>query len=111
MPETIINAGSPIKDFVKSTKDQILEGLEGLELKTPIEMELNVIINGKLGAGLDISVVNFGAKVEATQTQKIKFSIGQKSDVEEAEKLARIEKAKTEEELAKRKRNFNVTIV
>lgn len=91
--EETLTMGSPIQQFVKSTKDQILAGLGDLELKTPIEMELNVTVSGKAGAGLDINVIEFGAKVEATQVQKVRFSIGQKSEVEEAEKAARIAKA------------------
>lgn len=86
--------GSPIREFIEQTKDQTIAGLGEWELKKPIDLELNTIVSGKVGGGIDIQVINFGAKVEAEQQQKIKISIGPKEEVEEEEKKARIEKAK-----------------
>lgn len=87
-------AGSPIKEFIEQTKNQAIAGLEDWEFKAPIELELNAIVSGKIGGGIDIQVINFGAKVEAEQQQKIKISIGPKDEAEQEEKKARIETAK-----------------
>ncbi len=86
--------GSPIKEFIEQTKNQAVAGLGDWEFKAPIELELNTIVSGKVGGGIDIQVINFGAKVEAEQQQKIKMSIGPKDEAEQEEKKARIEKAK-----------------
>jgi len=87
-------AGSPIKDFIEQTRKQAIEGLGDWEFKAPIDLELNTIVSGKVGGGIDIQVINFGAKVEAEQQQKIKISIGPKDEAEQEEKKARIETAK-----------------
>ncbi|PIN90865.1 hypothetical protein COU60_00790 [Candidatus Pacearchaeota archaeon CG10_big_fil_rev_8_21_14_0_10_34_76] len=86
--------GSPIKEFIEQTKNQALAGLGDWEFKAPIELELNTIVSGKAGGGIDIKVINFGAKVEAEQQQKIKISIGPKDEAEQEEKKAKIETAK-----------------
>jgi hypothetical protein len=87
--------GSPIKEFIEQTKNQAIAGLgSDWELKAPIELELNAIVSGKVGGGIDIKVINFGAKVEAEQQQKIKISIGAKDEAEQEEKKARIGTAK-----------------
>ena len=57
-------------------------------------MELSTIVSGKVGGSFDIQVINFGAKVNAEQIQKISLSIGPKDKAEEEEKKARIEMAK-----------------
>lgn len=90
----MIEAGSPIKSFIEQTKEQAIAGLGDWEFKAPIELEMSTIVNGKAGGGVDIKVVNFGAKVQAEQIQKIKMSIGPKSKVEEEERKAKIAKAK-----------------
>ena len=92
--------GSPIKEFIEQTKNQAIAGLGDWELKAPLELELNAIVSGKIGGELNIQVINFGAKVEAEQQQKIKLSIGPKDEVEQEEKKARIEKAKVEQQHA-----------
>jgi len=92
--EKFLSAGSPIKEFVEQTKNQAIAGLGDWELKAPIELELNAIVSGKIGGGIDIQVINFGAKVEAEQQQKIKLSIGPKDEAEQEEKKARVEIAK-----------------
>jgi hypothetical protein len=88
------NTGSPIKEFIEQTKNQAIAGLGDWEFKAPIELELNTIVSGKAGGGIDIQVINFGAKVEAEQQQKIKLSIGPKDEAEQEEKKAKIESAK-----------------
>ncbi len=88
------NIGSPIKGFIEQTKNQAIAGLGDWELKAPIELELNAIVSGKVGGEMDIQVINFGAKVEAKQRQKIKISIGPKDEAEQEERKARIAKAK-----------------
>jgi len=71
MPEPPINTtGSPIKEFIEQTKNQSIAGLGDWEFKAPIELELNTIVSGKVGGGIDIQVINFGAKVEAEQEEK-----------------------------------------
>jgi hypothetical protein len=97
MPEEQINIGSPITEFVKQTKDQITAGLGDWELKEPIHLELSATVSGKVGGGIDIKVINFGAKVEAEQVQKINMVIGPKSEVEEAKRKAEIALAKAQE--------------
>ncbi len=94
MPEQTLMIGSPIKSFIEKVKNESVDGLGDWELKAPIELELSTIVKGNAGGGLDIQVINFGAKVEAEQQQKIKLSIGPKDEAEEAEKKARIAKAK-----------------
>ena len=88
------NVGSSIKEFIEQTRKQTMESLGDCELKAPIELELNTIVSDKSGGGIDIKVINLGAKVEAEQQQKIKISVGPKDEVEREEKKARIEKAK-----------------
>lgn len=88
------NIGSPIKEFIEQTKNQAVAGLGNWEFKAPIELELNTIVSGKVGGGINIQVINFGAKVEAEQQQKIKISIGPKDEAEQEEKKARAETAK-----------------
>jgi len=88
------NIGSPIKEFIEQTKNQAIDALGNWEFKAPIELELNTIVSGKVGGGIDIQVINFGAKVEAEQQQKIKISIGPKDEAEQEEKRARISVAK-----------------
>lgn len=95
MPEPPTNTtGSPIKEFIEQTKNQAIAGLGDWEFKTPIELELNTIVSGKAGGGIDIKVINFGAKVEAEQQQKVRLSIGPKDETEQEEKKARVEIAK-----------------
>lgn len=94
MSDEPTNIGSPIKEFIEQTKDQAIAGLGNWELKAPIDLELNTIVSGKAGGGIDIKVINFGAKVEAEQQQKIKISIGPKDEAEQEEKKARVEIAK-----------------
>ena len=106
-----IGIGSPLKSFIEKTRKEAEDGLGTWELKAPIELELSAIVRGKVGGGLDIEIINLGAKVEGEQIQKIKLAIGPKDEVDEAEKRARIEKAKTEEALEMRKRKpFTPTI-
>ncbi|MBS3115296.1 hypothetical protein J4482_01560 [Candidatus Woesearchaeota archaeon] len=92
-------AGSSIKQFIERTITETEVALLGhyWELKKPIELELSAIAKGKSGGGFDLQIVNFGVKVEEAQLQKIKLAIGPKTDVDEAEKSARISKAKKEE--------------
>jgi len=88
-------AGSPITKVIEQVKNQSIAGLgKDWEFKEPIKLELSTIISGKAGGNIDIKVVNFGAKVEATQIQKMNFSIGPKDEAEQEEKKARIAKAK-----------------
>ena len=95
MPEPTTNTtGSPIKEFIEQARKQSRDGLGDWEFKAPIELELNTIVSGKVGGGIDIQVINFGVKVEAEQQQKMKFSIGPKDEAEQEEKKARIETAK-----------------
>ncbi|MEK6914977.1 MAG: hypothetical protein AABW89_00350 [Nanoarchaeota archaeon] len=94
MVDNMLNIGSPIKEFIEQTKNQALAGLGDWEFKAPIELELNAIVSGKVGGGIDIKVINFGAKVEAEQQQKIKISIGPKDEAEQEEKKARVAVAK-----------------
>ena len=101
MSEINLGIGSPIKSFIEQVKKETIDGLSDWELKAPIELELNVIIGGKAGGGLDIQVVNFGAKVEAEQQQKIKMTIGPRTDVDEAERKARIARANAKVKMAK----------
>jgi len=90
----MVETGSPIKSFIEQAKEQAIAGLGDWELKKPITLELSTIVSGKVGGGLDIQVINFGAKVNAEHIQKINLSIGPKDEAEEEEKKARIEKAK-----------------
>ncbi len=92
--DSIVEAGSPIKEFIEQARKQAIDGMGDWEFKAPLELELNTIVTGKAGAALNIQVINFGAKVEAEQQQKIKLSIGPKDEAEQEEKKARIEKAK-----------------
>ena len=95
MPEPPTNTtGSPIKEFIEQVKKQSEDGLGDWEFKAPIELELNTIVSGRVGGGIDIQVINFGAKIEAEQQQKMKFSIGPKDEAEQEEKKARIETAR-----------------
>ena len=63
--DSVIGAGSPIKEFIEQARKQAIDGMGDWEFKAPLELELNTIVTGKTGAGLDIKVINFGAKVEA----------------------------------------------
>ena len=107
----ITNIGSPIKSFIEKIRKESIDGLGDWELKTPIELELNAIVSGKVGGGMDIQVVNFGAKVEAEQQQKIKLSIGPKDDVTEAERKGRIAESEAKIALSEKiKRETGVRI-
>lgn len=87
MPEAPTNTtGSPIKEFIEQAKGQVKDGLGDWELKAPIDLELSTIVKGKVGGGIDIQVIQFGARVEAEQQQKIKISIGPKDEAEQEEK-------------------------
>lgn len=102
MPEPPIDTtGSPIKEFIEQARKQSEDGLGDWEFKAPLELELNTIVSGKVGGGIDIQVINFGAKVEAEQQQKMKFSIGPKDKAEQEEKKARIKIAKERQKLAR----------
>ncbi|MDD4083278.1 MAG: hypothetical protein PHD05_07860 [Sphaerochaetaceae bacterium] len=92
--------GSPIKEFIEQTKNQAVAGLGDWEFKAPIELELNTIVSGKAEGGIDIKVINFGAKVGAEQQQKIKISIGPKDEAEQEEKKTRVEIAKEKQKFA-----------
>ena len=98
-----METGSPIKNFIKQVRKQTEDGLGEWELNGPVELELSTIVSGKAGAGLNIQVINFGASVKAEEVQKIKMSISPKNDVLEARKKADIERAKYQEELAKKR--------
>ena len=88
-------AGSPIEEFIKQTRDQAIAGLGDWELKAPIELELNTIVSGKAGGGVDISVINFGAKVDREQQQKIRIVIGPRDQEEENARNAEAKFRKT----------------
>jgi hypothetical protein len=96
MPNDIpAETGSALTEFIQQTKDQTVAALgEDWELKKPLELELSTVAKGKVGGGMDIRVLNFGAKVEGEEVQKMKISIGPKDDAVEEEKKARIAKAK-----------------
>ncbi len=93
--------GSPIATFIKKVKDQAIVGIEDWELKAPIDLELSTIVKGKIGGKVDIQVVNFGAKVEGQQIQKIRMSIGPKNESDEAKKKAEIAVSQAKEAQAK----------
>lgn len=94
MPDANLGIGSPIKAFIEQVRRETSEGLDNWELKAPIDLELSAVVKGKAGGGIDIEVVHFGAKVEAEQLQKIKMSIGPKSETEDIERQARTAIAK-----------------
>lgn len=98
-----METGSPIKNFIEQVRKQTEAGLGEWELNNPIELELSTIVSGKVGAGLDIQVINFGASVKAEEIQKIKMSISPKNGVLEARKKVDIQEANFKEELAKRR--------
>ena len=72
----MVEVGSPIKLFIEQAKEQAIAGLGDWELKKPITLELSTIVSGKVGGSFDIQVINFGAKVNAEQIQKISFLSG-----------------------------------
>jgi|GEM_PF-1681671 len=82
------NIGSPIKQFIEKTRKETIAGLDDWELKAPIEVELSTIVKGKVGGGLDIQVINFGAKVEAEQIHKVRLSIGPVEEIQKRERIA-----------------------
>lgn len=92
-----MDVGSSIKSFIERVRNEVEEGIGDWELKSTIELELSTVVEGDAQAGLDIKVIKVGANVKAEETQKIKLSIGQKSEVEEEERKARIAEAKTKE--------------
>ncbi|MBT3304410.1 hypothetical protein HN592_03375 [Candidatus Woesearchaeota archaeon] len=90
-----------LADFIKKTKESTVEGLGAdWELSEPIKLELSAVVKGKVGGGLDIQIVNFGAKVEAEQVQKVNLSISPKGEVAEAQKAAKIATAEAEKQAA-----------
>jgi hypothetical protein len=93
MPDTTIGPGSPIAEFIKQTVDQTKAGLGDWELKAPIILELSTVVSGKVGGGLNIQVINFGAKVEGEQVQKVRLAIGPKDEVAESKRKADIAQA------------------
>ena len=99
---SVTDIGSPIKLFIEKVRKETTDGLGDWELKAPVELELNAIVNEKVGGEMDIQIINFGAKVEAEQQHKIKLSLGRKNDVEEVEKQSRIAEAKAKEKYAKK---------
>ena len=103
-----LGIGSPIKTFIEKIRKESTDGLADWELKAPIELELSAIVKGKIGGGMDIEVVHFGAKVEAEQLQKVKMAIGPKNEAEEAEKKARIAEAQANEQNSLIKKKFVV---
>lgn len=108
MPDIDLGIGSPIKTFIEKIRKESTDGLADWELKAPIELELSAIVKGKIGGGIDIEVVHFGAKVEAEQLQKVKMAIGPKNEAEEAEKKARIAEAQANEQNSLIKKKFVV---
>ena len=93
-----------LADFIKKTKDSAVEGLgDDWKLAEPIKLELSAIVKGKVGGGLEIQIVNFGAKIEAEQIQKISLAISQKDEVSEAQKAAKVAAAEVELRVAKNK--------
>ena len=90
-----------LADFIKKTKDSAVEGLgDDWKLAEPIKLELSAVVKGRVGGGLEIQIVNFGAKIEAEQIQKISLSISQKDEVSEAQKAAKIAIANKQKQLA-----------
>ena len=99
----MIDIGSPIKSFIEQIRNQTKEGLGDWELKAPISLEISTIVNGNAEGLLDIKVINFGAKIRAEQVQKIKISIGPKSDLEQAENKLKLLKINKEEFIEKKR--------
>lgn len=93
--------GSPIAQFIKNIREQVVAGLGDWELKAPMELELSTIIEKEAKGGLQISVLNLGAKVNKGEIQKIKIVVGNKDEVSEAEKSAKIAVAKAKAKMAK----------
>jgi hypothetical protein len=95
------NIGSPITEVIEQVRKQVDKGLDTWELKAPIELELNAIVSEERGGGINFKIIKYGKSVETEQRQKIKFSIGPKSEAEQEDKKARIEEAKARIEKAK----------
>ena len=68
-----LGIGSPIKTFIEKVRKETIDEINDWELKAPIDLELSAVVKGKVGGGIDIEIVNFGAKIEAEQLQKIKI--------------------------------------
>ena len=103
MPE-ITDIGSPIKDFVKSFLEEAEAGLKEngfiscSEREAHVKMELNAIETREGGGKLKIHVFSLGGNKSDSSSQKMTiFAKKFDKEVEEAEKNAQIEVAKTKE--------------
>lgn len=107
MPEPDLGIGSPVKDFVKNFIKQAEEGMKELGYSTCSENNAHIKIDlaatevKEAGGGLKLHVFSLGGKASDSNTQRMTIFAKKIDETEEAEKLARIEKAKADEAIAK----------
>ena len=92
-----------LKDYISSSIVQIKEGLgEDAQLSGSIVFELSTTTDKKAGAGINIQIVELGAKVQAQETQKMTIPIKLTSEVDKAQYEASLAEANAKKAMAER---------
>ena len=80
----MINAGSPIKNFVRKSLEQIEAGLpKGYKIAGKIDFELSVVSKNSAKGGLNIQVLGLGGDIKNEHAQKMRFSVVNKKDAKQ----------------------------
>lgn len=86
---------SSIDEYINTTLSQIRKGIpEGAVIDGSIRFEMATVGQKDKGGKLDISIINVGAAVSESQTQKVSFAVKYLTETEIAKDAA--EKAKAE---------------
>jgi hypothetical protein len=86
----MIDAGSPIKEFIKQSIKQIEAGLPSdYQLSSPIAFDLSVANVDKINGGINLQVIKIGGDVSKEQVQRISFSVSSKTQEKENYKKAK----------------------
>ena len=96
-------ATSSIDEYISTTLSQIQKGLpSGTILDGSVRFEMATVGQKDKGGKLAISIVNVGASVSESQTQKVVFAVKYPSPAEIAEEEAKKAQAMTSKILADR---------
>lgn len=98
--------GSPIKTFVNQTLKEINDGLpKGYDLTSSVDFELSVVNNTSKKGKIDVRVLSLGGDINAQNTQKVRFSIGDPNKAEQqARNVFKILKEELSEEKKRKKK-------
>ena len=91
-----------LEEYLKTVKEKIKNGIgNDAQLAAPIEMELTTTTNTQTGGGLQIQIVELGAKISAEEVHRIKIRFELRTDLILAKERAELSELTEREAKAK----------